>query len=45
MGITLIEQIGIVAGIVIAVSSFIYAVAQSRHQRRYEREQRERFLC
>jgi NAD/NADP transhydrogenase alpha subunit len=39
MEITLIEQIGIVAGIVIGVSSFIYSAVQARHQRIYEREQ------
>jgi type II secretory pathway pseudopilin PulG len=39
MGITLIEQIGIVAGIFIGVSGFIYSVLQARHQRMYEREQ------
>jgi hypothetical protein len=39
MGITLIEQIGILAGIVIGISSLIYAVMQSRHQRAYEQEQ------
>jgi hypothetical protein len=39
MGITLIEQTGIVAGIVIGVSGFIYSVLQARHQRIYEREQ------
>ncbi|MDR2245696.1 MAG: hypothetical protein LBE17_03320 [Treponema sp.] len=41
MGITLIEQIGIVAGIVIGVSGFIYSILQARHQRKYEREQAE----
>jgi Tfp pilus assembly protein PilV len=39
MGITLIEQTGIVASLVIGVSGFIYAVLLSRHQRIYEREQ------
>jgi hypothetical protein len=39
MGITLIEQIGIVAGIVIGVSGFIYSIAQSRRQKKFEREQ------
>jgi type II secretory pathway pseudopilin PulG len=39
MGITLIEQIGIVAGIIIGVSGFIYSVLQSRRQRKLEREQ------
>jgi type II secretory pathway pseudopilin PulG len=39
MGITLIEQIGIVAGIVIGVSGFIYSVAQARRQRKRELEQ------
>jgi NAD/NADP transhydrogenase beta subunit len=34
MGITLIEQIGIVTGIVIGVSGFIYSVMQSRRQRK-----------
>jgi hypothetical protein len=38
MGITIIEQIGIVAGIVIGVSSFIYSVAQSRRQSKHEQE-------
>jgi flagellar biosynthesis GTPase FlhF len=39
MGITFIEQIGIVAGIVIGISGFIYSVAQSRRQRKHEQEQ------
>jgi hypothetical protein len=37
MGITLIEQIGIVAGIVIGISGFIYSVLQARRQRRNDR--------
>jgi hypothetical protein len=41
MGITIIEQIGIVAGIVIGVSGFIYSIAQARRQRKYEQEQAE----
>jgi NAD/NADP transhydrogenase beta subunit len=36
MGITLVEQVGIVAGIVIGVSGFIYSVLQARHQRIYD---------
>jgi hypothetical protein len=39
MDIPLIEQIGIIAGVVIGTSRFIYSILQSRHQRRYELEQ------
>ncbi|MDR1618962.1 MAG: hypothetical protein LBS06_07970 [Treponema sp.] len=46
MGITIIEQAGIVAGIVIGgfgtvigISGFIYSVMQARRQRKYETEQ------
>jgi hypothetical protein len=37
MGTTLIEQIGIMAGVVIGVSSFIYSIVLSRRQRKVDR--------
>jgi hypothetical protein len=37
MGITLIEQLGIVAGIVIGVSSFICSILQARRQKNNDR--------
>jgi hypothetical protein len=39
MGITFIEQLGIVAGIVIGVSGLIYSVLQAHRQRKREEKQ------